>query len=662
MQSQGWAQHTGIKAHGRAGASHSNRASLWLAGLLLACAVPALAAEARFADLTAELREILEQSVIPGAAIAVSSADRAKSGTWFFGMADIENETPVSAQTLFRYGSVSKNITSLIALRLIAQGTVSLEDPIASALPSWQLRNPWRTTAPVQLVHLLEHTSGLDGSSYAEYAYDVEDLEPAAYLDWLGPTTLRWRPGTLFSYANPGHTIAAAYLTTTTEHTFDSLAQTQVFDPLGMSTASFRSRSQDPSTLARSYSAQGTPISAWLMPIRPSGSLTGTLADGQKLLQMYLDRGVTATGARYLPPALLARMERSDSGAAAAAGLADSAYGLGNFAFRIDDELWRGHWGQTEGFRTHLGYQSDAGHGFVVLLNGTDEGAARAIRTALGRFLTGARAIESATTGRGSGSGSGSGSATAEADPIQSYEAYAGSYINASHEMALRHWLMRGLEQRQVALDEGQLQVTRSGLQGGGTSTFAPTGGGAFRPVTMRTATSALRTIDSKRYWIDGTSFMQVSWIEAAFWRYLPIATAVAIVLAPPLAWRRLRDATARVSGMTAPRITALALLGTALAGAVTFGLFAVYGLTGNSDRLERIGTFSPVSITLLVSAAAAVLLPITAAVSWVIACVQQGSQRQMLLLGELLCLGPFLAMAAVLAGAGWLPLRLWLP
>jgi CubicO group peptidase (beta-lactamase class C family) len=78
------------------------------------------------------------------------------------GVADVASGRSTTPETLFRIGSVSKAFVSLAILMLVNQGKLSLDDPVHKLAPEVWFENPWESTDPVRVVHLLDHTTGWD--------------------------------------------------------------------------------------------------------------------------------------------------------------------------------------------------------------------------------------------------------------------------------------------------------------------------------------------------------------------------------------------------------------------------------------------------------------------------------------------------------------------
>src|SRR6266513_4827356 len=122
-------------------------------------------------ELQMRIETVLQETKTPGAAIAIVSRDKVQ---WVAGIgkADVAANKPVTAETLFRIGSVSKGFAALAALKLQEEGKLKLTDTVKQWVPEVAFINPWEATDPVRLVHLMEHTAGFDDIHLREYAHN----------------------------------------------------------------------------------------------------------------------------------------------------------------------------------------------------------------------------------------------------------------------------------------------------------------------------------------------------------------------------------------------------------------------------------------------------------------------------------------------------------
>ncbi|MEM6649453.1 MAG: serine hydrolase domain-containing protein, partial [Pseudomonadota bacterium] len=456
-------------------------------------------------ELDQKLQQVVDQAKLPGASIAVVEGGELIF-TKGYGLADVKAGKPVMKETLFKAGSTSKNITSLLALILSEEGRIDLTAPLSQYLPDIGLKNPYEATHPLRLVHLLEHTAGLEGSTYNEYASSQANMSPTEYAYLLGPKLkVRWVPGFYFSYANSGHTLAAAAMEQATGKDFDTLVREKIFAPLGMVNSYFSRDQVDMDQLSMSYANDGqTEQPHWDMLIRPSGSLITTAADLAQIVKLYANRGRRENG-EFLTTSALVRMETPYTSAMARAGQRVGGYGLGNFGFFEGPHLFQGHWGATEGFRTHMGYMTEGGGGYVVMAN-ADEGTSHQLRGLISSYLT--RALPAPLP--------------LELDvPLQDITPFEGWYRPISESMVLRSWLWATFgavhlrqEETGIVLDPVLPWLSRQSLEAAGGSLYR------FPNIGVPTV-GLVQGPEGEPVLVNDMAYEQVGWAQAVLPFYL---------------------------------------------------------------------------------------------------------------------------------------------
>jgi CubicO group peptidase (beta-lactamase class C family) len=127
--------------------------------------------------------------------------------------------------------SVSKQFTAALVARLVAAGTLRLDDPVSKYVANWPAE--WDA---VEIRHLLAHSSGLDiDTTYFWLVrhhpeYWPEDDEPPPYE----PLALPAAPGTTYRYANVGYTLLSLVASGASGRSFDELMRDEVLLPLGL--------------------------------------------------------------------------------------------------------------------------------------------------------------------------------------------------------------------------------------------------------------------------------------------------------------------------------------------------------------------------------------------------------------------------------------------
>jgi CubicO group peptidase (beta-lactamase class C family) len=255
------------------------------------------------------------------------------------GWCDIETNTPMRADTLFRIASMTKPITSVAALMLIEQGRIALADPISRWVP--ELANPrvlrdaagpLHDTVPAQraitVEDLLTHRSGVAYGFFSEgplkQAYESTLGDPAMnrstpdeWLAALGTLPLAYQPGERFHY---GHsTDVLGFLIGRVEgKSLRQVLQERIFAPLGMADTDFWLPHEKRSRLASLY--RYDEATAKLAKVEPEmydeppaytpggGGLISSAADYHRFARMLLGGGIL-DGVRLLQPETVRLMQ-----------------------------------------------------------------------------------------------------------------------------------------------------------------------------------------------------------------------------------------------------------------------------------------------------------------------------------------------------------------
>lgn len=325
----------------------------------------------RIDDLVLRVDTLLTEHGIPGAALALVSRD---SILWMggVGVSSRESGDPVTENTVFRVASISKSFTALAVLALAERGRVDLDTPVRHLAPEVEIDNPWESSDPVRLVHLLEHTSGIDDAHFNE-VYNLSGEPGMPLRDVLainpGSRRVRSRPGSRVVYSNDGYAVVGHVIENVTGEPFETVAGRTILGPVGMTASSFQFVGGGPG-VAQGHLPGGEPFPARPLYLRPASSLTSSALDMARFVRFLLNRGrVDAT--RVLEESTIARMETPVSGPAARAGWT-MGYGAGNRQRYLAGATWFGHGGGFPGFRALYAYERSRGVGFVVLVNSSN--------------------------------------------------------------------------------------------------------------------------------------------------------------------------------------------------------------------------------------------------------------------------------------------------
>ncbi len=323
-------------------------------------------------DPSWSLEERMKFYKAPGLSVAVIKdfkIDWARA----YGVKDIETKEPVTVETLFQAGSISKSVNAMVAMKKVEQGKISLDEPINNKLVSWKLpENDFTAQKKVTLRNLLSHTAGTTVHGFPGYAVDEKIPTLSQVLDGTGsantaPVRVDFEPGSKFRYSGGGTTISQLAIMDIEKKPYPQIAKETVLDPLKMK------------------------HSTYLQPLPPqwrkqaaSGHLQdGTLVEGK--IHVYPEM---AAAGLWTTPTDLAKfgielqlslagksnkvLKKESVEAMTTAFLED--VGLGFFIEKHGEALYFGHGGADEGFRAELLVNRKHGYGIAVMTN-SDNGA-----------------------------------------------------------------------------------------------------------------------------------------------------------------------------------------------------------------------------------------------------------------------------------------------
>ena len=171
---------------------------------------------------------------VPGVAIGIWN--EGKEQTAGFGVTSIEHPLPVTANTLFQVGSISKTFTGTMLMQLAEKKKVDLDAPVRKYIKEFKLRDE-EVAQRVTIRHLLTHQGGWVGDYFNDFGNGEDALDrmvkDIAKLPQVQPL------GKIWSYNNTGFNIAARVIELVTKKPYEQAAQEMLFDPLGLTMSFF---------------------------------------------------------------------------------------------------------------------------------------------------------------------------------------------------------------------------------------------------------------------------------------------------------------------------------------------------------------------------------------------------------------------------------------
>jgi len=206
---------------------------------------------------SSQIREISEVATaalntnhLPGLSVAISKNGHIWSAG--FGKADLEQDVPVTAQSMFRTASVAKWFTAAAAMRLVEDGMLDLDAPIQQYCAAFPVKQ-WPMTSRQLLTHMagVRHNHGDNGEKHdtvaerqaleqliqreksGQYVRYTDVIKP---LDAFKDDPLIFRPGTRVKYSSPGYRLLGCVLEGAAKMPYRKLMRDLVFTPAGMKT------------------------------------------------------------------------------------------------------------------------------------------------------------------------------------------------------------------------------------------------------------------------------------------------------------------------------------------------------------------------------------------------------------------------------------------
>ncbi len=317
-----------------------------------------------FQSVCDEINAGMQRIPIPGLAVGVWHDGIEQTAG--FGVTSVENPLPVTPDTLFQTGSITKTFTATALLMLMEAGKVDLDTPIRAYLPDFQLTDE-SVAARVTIRHLLTHTGGWLGDYFNDFGFgDDAQAKMLAAIAQLP----QWTPlGEVWSYCNTGFNIAGRLIEVITRQSYEAALKEMLLDPLGMTMTFFFPHDVMTQRFAVGHEIidrQARVARPW--PIgragHPVGGVVSTVVDLLKYARFHMGHG-----SGLLKPETIKLMQTP---LVSASGL--DVMGLSWFITPIGDTPILRHGGATHGFQADFAMVPSRQFAITTLTN-SDEGS-----------------------------------------------------------------------------------------------------------------------------------------------------------------------------------------------------------------------------------------------------------------------------------------------
>jgi CubicO group peptidase (beta-lactamase class C family) len=278
-----------------------------------------------------------------------------------YGTADLEHDIPITLDTIFEVGSVSKQFTAAAVLLLARDGKLSLDDKVRKYIPEMP-----DVAAEITIRQMLNHTAGLRDwgslTAIAGWPRTTRVHTHAHVLDIVSrQRMLNFPPGTRWSYSNTGYNLAAILVARVSGTSFAAFTQARIFEPLGMTSTSWR---DDYTRIVKRRAIAYDEVKgtfSTLMPfenVHGNGGLLTTVGDLLKWNANFVKPMVG--DARFVEE--MQRRTRFNDGR-------EHEYALGLYVDTYRGRREIDHSGGTAGYIAHLSRYPDHGVSIAVMCN-----------------------------------------------------------------------------------------------------------------------------------------------------------------------------------------------------------------------------------------------------------------------------------------------------
>ncbi len=324
-----------------------------------------LGQDSRPKTLARQIRKAMKHYQVPGVALAI--LHDGLEYTAGFGVTSIENPLPVTADTLFQTGSITKTFTGTAVMRLVEMGKLDLDTPIRHWLPQLSLQDQ-EVACKVTLRHLLTHTAGWMGDYFDDLGWGDDALaEMVGRMTALAQLT---PPGQVYSYNNAGFYLAGRLIEIAAGQTYERVIKELILDPLGLEMSFFFPHEVMLHRFVVGHRIEnGTLIvsSPWAVgrAVHPVGGLVSNVKDLLCYARFQLGDGSLPAGERLLQSQTMAEMQQPGI----STGKAGERVGLTWRIQQIQEKNIVGHGGATNGQIARLSMVPSEQFALVILTN-----------------------------------------------------------------------------------------------------------------------------------------------------------------------------------------------------------------------------------------------------------------------------------------------------
>ncbi|SDD54379.1 CubicO group peptidase, beta-lactamase class C family [Dyadobacter soli] len=321
-------------------------------------------------DLDDFIRAQMQKRRIPGLSLAIIQDGKILKAQ-SYGFIDKDGKVPVTTNTLFQAGSVSKSVAAMGALYLVEQNKLLLDENVNVKLKGWKVPdNEFTKDKKVTLRGLLSHTTGLTVHGFPGYAVGTKIPSVVQILDGAAPANtppvrVDFIPGSRWRYSGGGYTVMQQLMVDVTGAGFPEFMKKTVLSPLGMKNSTYQQPL--PPELAKTtatghYNNRSLVEGRWhIYPEMAAAGLWTTPSDLARFA-IGIQNAYAGKSGNVLSQSMTRQMLTDQK----------NRDGLGVFLQGDSTSLRFGHNGRDEGFDALLTASVNKGQGVVIMINAND--------------------------------------------------------------------------------------------------------------------------------------------------------------------------------------------------------------------------------------------------------------------------------------------------
>jgi CubicO group peptidase (beta-lactamase class C family) len=320
------------------------------------------------AHWAARLSELAAQARVCGATLGIWSGGQEMLAA--YGVLNSATQVPVTSDSLFQIGSITKIWTATMIMQLIEEGLLSLGTTVADVLPGTRLGRS-DVGGQVTVQHLLTHTSGIDGDVFTDTGRGDECVQ--RYVEELASVPSTFPVGAAYSYCNSGFVLLGRIIEALDGHSWDESLRDRLIGPLALTRTVTLPEEAILHRAAVGHDRAGVPVQVWGLPrsIGPAGLITAAAGDLLTFARLHLAGGIPPDGKRILSEASVSAMRQPRAAIPDFAG-PGAAIGLGWRLGSWGGRAIFGHDGDTVGQSAYLRIDREAQLAVCLLTNAAE--------------------------------------------------------------------------------------------------------------------------------------------------------------------------------------------------------------------------------------------------------------------------------------------------